>query len=179
MVFIINEYERKNMFGSGERIGREVNDLVERWIPTAVHDHEHGYQSELQAYLDEKLNDRSGGFGLGIGGEKHVVGTERGISRGDVVVDGVVGIELECDFSGSRKEKLRGQLEDYAADYDFVIAVACGIEDVEGWRELENEFGRSRRGTTDMTEFNFVIKRGEDMGKEPRTGGLFGGGGLL
>lgn len=108
MVFIINEYERKNMFGSGERIGREVNDLVERWIPTAVHDHEHGYQSELQAYLDEKLNDRSGGFGLGIGGEKHVVGTERGISRGDVVVDGVVGIELECDFSSRGRRSYAG-----------------------------------------------------------------------
>jgi hypothetical protein len=165
------------MFGGSGQIGRQVNDLVEQWIPQKVHDHEHGFQSELQEYLDEQLNNQGGGgFGLDMGGGNHVVSTERGISRGDVVVDDVVGIELKRNFSNSQKKKLRGQLEDYADNYDFVIAVACGIEDMDGWRELENKFSASQRGIMDMTEFNFVVKRREDMGKDPKdSGGLFGG----
>lgn len=107
-------------------IGSEVWDLVQRWNPSQIHDHERKYQSELQEYLDRELNESSGmgiDFGVGAGGG-HSVSTERGTAYGDVVVDDTVGIELKRNFSNSQKRKLRGQLEDYAESYDFVIACA-------------------------------------------------------
>lgn len=154
------------MLGGGQ-LGRQVLDLVERWVPSQEYDHERKYQSELQDYLDESLNSGDGGFGmdLGLGGSGgHMVSTERGTSYGDVVVDDKVGIELKRNFTNSQQKKLRGQLEDYADNYDFVIACACGIKDMDGWRELENKFSSRQQSMMDMTEFAFVIKRREDMG---------------
>lgn len=169
------------MFGGGGNVARQVAQLVEQWNPSQVYDHERKYQSELQEFLDSELNSQQGGFGMNAGGGGHVVSTERGVSRGDVVVDDVVGIELKRNFSNSQKKKLRGQLEDYADNYDFVIACACGIEDMDGWRELENKVGGSRQGFMDATQFKFVIKRREEMGSTGGSGngGLLGGGGLF
>lgn len=168
-------------------LGPEVYDLVERWTPSQVYDHERKYQSELQDYLDEQLNESGGmgmGMGLGGGGGSHAVSTERGTSYGDVVVDDTVGIELKRNFSNSQKRKLRGQLEDYGDNYDFVIACACGVEDPDGWHEVENKFGRNQRGFGETTEFRFLIKRrdsfGEDQSDQSDTGGgLLGGDGIL
>jgi len=172
--------------GIGNPLAGNVLDLVERWVPSEVHGHEKEYQSELQDYLDEALNQQSGGLDLGIGagsGGGHVVSTERGTSYGDVVVDDKVGIELKRNFSNSQKKKLRGQLEDYADNYDYVIACACGIEDMDGWRELENKFNDRNRGMMDVTDFAFVIKQRENMGSDPdrsgNSGGLLDGGGLF
>ena len=176
--------DTRNM-GIGNPLSRNVLDLVEQWIPSEEYGHEKEYQSELQDYLDEALNEQSGGIGLGMdaGGGSHVVSTERGTSYGDVVVDDRIGIELKRNFSNSQKKKLRGQLEDYADNYDYVIACACGIEDMDGWRELENKYNNRNRGMMDMTNFAFVIKRRENMGSDPdrggNDGGLLGGGGLF
>lgn len=168
------------MIGGG--VGPEVLDLVKRWNPSQVHGHENKYQSELQDYLDEELNSQGSGMGLGMSGSGgHVVSTERGTAYGDVVVDDVVGVELKRNFSNSQKKKLRGQLEDYADSYDYVIACACGIEDMDGWRELENKLSSQQRGVMDMTEFAFVVKRRDDMGSghSGNDGGMFGGDGLI
>lgn len=172
--------------GIGSPLPRNVRDLVERWIPSQEYDHEKKYQSELQDYLDEALNRQSDTFGFELGaggGGGHVVSTERGTSYGDVVIDDEVGIELKRNFSNSQKKKLRGQLEDYADSYNYVIACACGVDDMDGWRELENKFSNRNRGVMDMTEFAFVIKRRENMGgnsnRGGNDGGLFGGGGIL
>lgn len=167
------------MIGGG--VGPEVLDLVKQWNPSQVYDHERKYQSELQDYLDEQLNNHGSSMGLGMGGgQSHVVSTERGTAYGDVVVDDVVGIELKRDFSNSQKKKLRGQLDDYGDSYDYVIACACGIEDMDGWRELENKFSNQQRGVMDMTEFAFVYKRRDNMGSgnsDSGDDGFFGGGG--
>lgn len=169
------------MFGGS--IGHTVWTLVQEWTPSQVHDHERGYQSELQEYLDQQLNNSGDGFGAGFGGgesESHYVSTERGTSYGDVVVDDAVGIELKRNFSNSQKRKLRGQLEDYTEEYDFVIACACGIEDVDGWREVENKFEQGRGGFGDVTEHRFIIKRRENFGQSSEDkgeGGLFDGDG--
>jgi hypothetical protein len=150
-----------------------------------VYDHERKYQSELQDYLDQALNESSGGMGMGLGmggGGSHAVSTERGTSYGDVVVDDTVGVELKRNFSNSQKRKLRGQLEDYAENYDWVIACTCGVEDTDGWREVEGKFGPNQRGMMDMTEFRFTIKRRENFGTDNSRqgdGGLFGGEGWL
>lgn len=170
--------------GIGNTLPRDVLDLVEQWIPSEQYGHEKEFQSELQDYLDKSLNQQSGGIGLGMdSGGGHVVSTERGTSYGDVVIDDKIGIELKRNFSNSQKKKLRGQLEDYADSYDYVIACACGIEDIDGWRELENKYDNRNRGMMDMTDFAFVIKRREDMGSDPdrggNDGGIFGGGGLF
>jgi hypothetical protein len=168
----------------GGQIGPQVWDLVQRWVPSQVHGHERKYQSELQDYLDEQLNSSGGGIGLGGGlggGQSHTVSTERGTAYGDVVVDDTVGIELKRNFSNSQKRKLRGQLEDYADNYDYVIACACGIEDTDGWREVENKFSRGRGSFMDVTEFRFIVKRREDFGKRSQDdgGGLFDNGGIF
>jgi len=161
-------------------IGSEVWNLVQRWNPPQVHDHERKYQSELQEYLDRELNESSRmgiDFGVGAGGG-HAVSTERGTAYGDVVVDDTVGIELKRNFSNSQKRKLRGQLEDYAENYDFVIACACGVEDTNGWHEVEQKFSRQNRGVMDMTEYRFIIKRRDTFGEggqDGTSGGLFGG----
>lgn len=172
--------------GIGNPLAGNVLDHVERWIPSDVYGHEKEYQSELQDYLDESLNQQSGGLNLGTGaggGGGHVVSTERGTSHGDVVVDDKIGIELKRNFSNSQKKKLRGQIEDYADNYNYVIACACGIEDMDGWRELENKFNNRNRGMMDVTEFAFVIKQRENMGDDPdqgdNDGGLLDGGGLF
>jgi hypothetical protein len=166
-----------DMFGG---TGQEVWRLVQDWTPSEVHGHERKYQSDLQEYLDAELNGGGGGFGMG-GGQSHAVSTERGTAYGDVVVDDTVGIELKRNFSNSQKRKLRGQLEDYGDNYDFVIACACGVEDTDGWREVENKFSGGQRGMMEMTEYRFIIKRREDFGRDGggQSGGVFGGDGFL
>ena len=165
----------------GDQLGRRVLNLVDQWVPSKEYDHENKYQSELQDYLDDALNDTGGlGGGLGLGGGSgHYVSTERGTSYGDVVVDDVVGIELKRNFTNSQKKKLRGQLDDYSDNYEFVIACACGVEDMDGWRELESEFQNRQQGLMDTTQFAFVIKHRENMGNRRDKGGNIGGDGLL
>lgn len=167
----------------GGQVGPTVWDHVQRWTPSQVYGHEREYQSELQDYLNEQLNEGDGGMGFGMGGGRsYSVSTERGTAYGDVVVDDTVGIELKRNFSNDQKRKLRGQLEDYGDNYDFVIACACGIEDEDGWREVQNKFSNQQRGMMEVTEFRFIIKRRGDFGQEERGsdgGGLFGGDGIF
>lgn len=173
----------------GNQLGRQVLDLVERWVPTQVHNHESRYKSELQEYLDAALNDQQGrqamGFGMGGGGQSHFVDTERGTAQADVVVDDVVGVELKRNFTNSQQRKLRGQLDTYADKYDMVIACTCGIEDMSGWRELEKTFRNRQQGIMDPTQFAFVIKQRKNMGGQGGSrsggdrGGEFGGDGLF
>lgn len=169
------------MFGGGNQTYQTVVQLVEAWRPSQDYGHESKFQTELSDYLDEQLNQQGGGgmgdlLGGGGGGNNHVVSRERGTSRGDVVVDDVVGIEMKRHFSNSQKKKLRGQLEDYADNYPFVIALACGIDDMDGWRALENKFSGRGMGL-EQTEFAFIIKRRENFGEPHAFGG--GGGGPL
>jgi hypothetical protein len=164
-------------------LGPQVWDLVQQWTPSREYDHENKFQSELQGFLDEQLNQSGGAMGVGLGGNaSHAVSTERGTSYGDVVVDDTVGVELKRNFTNSQKRKLRGQLEDYGDNYYFVFACACGVEDVDGWREVEQKFASQQRGMMDMTEFRFTIKRRENFGEGSGNDddGLLGGGsGLL
>lgn len=169
---------------------QEVLDSVEYWVPSKAYGHERKFQSELQDYLDEGLNSGSGmGMDLGMGQGEHVVSTERGKSKGDVVVDDFIGIELKRDLSNSQTKKLRGQIESYLDNYNYVIACACGIDDMDGWRELKNKYEGGQGMGLGLGldggggEIAFVHKRKENFGKDPRDvhggSGLFGGGGLF
>lgn len=168
------------MFGQGDQTYQTVVDLVEAWRPSQNYGHESKFQNELADFLDEQLNEQSGGGVMdmmsGGGGGNHVVNRERGTSRGDVVVDDTVGIEMKRHFSNSQKKKLRGQLEEYGDNYPYVIALACGIDDMDGWRELENIFTQ-RQGPAigmDQTQFTFIVKRRGNFG-EPHDFGGSGG----
>ncbi|WP_254768265.1 hypothetical protein [Salinilacihabitans rarus] len=169
------------MFGQGDQTYQKVVELVEAWRPSQDYGHEREFQKELANYLDKQLNEQTAGgmddlLGEVGGGGNYVVYRERGASRGDVVVDDIVGIEMKRHFSNSQKKKLRGQLEDYADNYPYVIALACGIDDINGWRELENKFtqGRGMGIGMDQTQFTFIIKRRENFG-EPHDFGGSGG----
>jgi hypothetical protein len=137
--------------------------LVEEWVPSEQYNHERDYQSDLQEYLQTHLNQGSDM----LGNERaHDVSTERGASRGDVVVNDLIGIELKRDFSNDQEKKLKGQLSDYQKEYDFVIACACGINDMDGWNRVKKEFQSTGMGFdgVDAVPVEFVHKPTERMG---------------
>ena len=164
------------MIGGGHQTFQTVIRCIEDWSPTKEYGHESKFQKELADYLDEEMNQSGGGMlGGGMGGsDNHVVSRERGNARGDVVVDDVVGIEMKRNFSNSQKKKLRGQLVEFAENYDYVIALACGIDDMDGWRDLENKFANRGMGLN-QTEFEFMVKRRENFGGPNGSGGSDGG----
>lgn len=176
------------MFGGGSQLFNEVLDLVEYWVPKKAYGHERKFQSELQDFLDHQLNETgnnplAGGMG---GGHEHVVATERGKSYADIAVDDTVGVELKRDLLNSQTKKLRGQIEDYLDNYPFVIVCSCGIDDMDGWRELRNKYEGHQGmglGLEQGGQVAFVHKKKENYGKDPRDvrggGGLLGGGGLF
>jgi hypothetical protein len=146
--------------------GDKVWGLVQDWNPKREYNHERKFQSDLKKYLDEALNNSSSLMGSNT---DYRVSTERGTSKGDVVVNDVVGIELKRDFTNSQKRKLRGQLEDYADNYNFVVACACGIQDTDGWYEVKQKILDSRQ-FGDRTEFRFEIKESCNFGKQGSSG---------
>lgn len=165
-----------------DQTARKVLNLVERWRPTKAYGHESKFQNELQDFLDAQLND-SGGGGLGMmgGGSNYVVSREHGKSKGDVVVDDAIGIEMKRDLSNSQTKKLRGQIEVYQEEYDYVIVCACGITDQDGWRELQNKYEHDQMNMGMMQQnsapVRFVHKKKSNYGESPDSGGsgLFGG----
>lgn len=174
------------MIAGGSQLFSEVLDQVEYWIPDKAYGHERKFQSELQDVLDHRLNEAksSDPFGLESGGD-HVVSTERGKSYADIAVDDLVGIELKRNLSNSQTKKLRGQIEDYLDNYPYVIVCACGIDDMDGWRELKNKYeGQVGMGLENGGEVAFVHKEKENYGKNPsevkhNSGGFLGGDSLL
>lgn len=172
------------MMGGNQQTFDLVVDLVSAWIPEKEYGHERKFQDELQDYLDYQLNERqqSGGISAVGGGQQRnlPISTERGKSRADVVVDDVVGIELKRDLSNSQRKKLEGQINDYLREYPYVVVCACGIQDIDGWRRLKNDYeGQSGFGMGQQ-EVVFIHKKKDDYGKDPKErsnggNGLFDG----
>jgi hypothetical protein len=129
-----------------QQTARKPLDTVEAWTLSEKHDHEREFQSELQDYLQHELHRDSGLMG---GQNNHDVSTERGTSRGDVVVDDRVGTEFKRDFSNDQETKPNGQIRDYQKEYDYVISVACGIDDMDGWSRAKKDFQSTGMGMTD------------------------------
>lgn len=156
-----------------------VVDLVDSWVPEKEYGHERKFQNELQDYLDYQLNEGQSSGGLLGGGQQRdlPVSTEHGKSRADVVVDDSVGIELKRDLTNSQRKKLDGQIKDYLREYPYVIVCACGIQDLDGWRRLKNEYEGQAGFGMDQGEVVFIHKRNENYGKDPRDVGGEGGGG--
>lgn len=168
------------MIGGGDQLFRKVKKSVERWNPSKAYGHERKFQSELQDFLDSQLNDQpSGGvLALDSSGEDHVVSTERGISNADLAIDDDVGVEMKRNLTNSQIKKLRGQIEDYLDNYQYVIICACGIEDMDGWRDLKNKYEGTQGGLgmAQPQKVVFVHKRKDQYGsdqRDERRGGLF------
>lgn len=160
------------MMGGDQQTFDQVIELVDAWIPQKAYGHERKFQSELQEYLDTQLNEKSNGGGMaalgGIGNQRDLpVSTERGKAKADVVVDDLVGIELKRDLTNSQRKKLDGQIKDYLREYPYVIVCACGIEDMDGWRRLKNEYEGQQGFGMDQQEVVFIHKRKENYGKDP------------
>lgn len=170
------------MIGGDHQLYEDVLDWVEYWVPREAYGHERKFQSELQDFLDHNINEvgRNEPMGMG-GGREHVVSTESGKAYADIAVDDTVGVELKRDLSNSQTKKLRGQIEDYLDNYPFVIVCACGIDDMDGWRDLKNKYEGTQGmglGLEEGGEVAFVHKKKENYGKDPenlRGGGGFGG----
>lgn len=168
------------MIGGAQATADKVESLLNEWVPSEVYDHERKFQSELQEYLDTRLNDSRGVLD---GGEEFVVSTEHGRSKGDVVVNDVVGIELKRDLSNSQTKKLAGQIQSYRDEYDFVFVVACGIDDMDGWRRMKNQYEQRGLDPMQMEQAPVVFIHkdksrfgtlGTDSGRVDGSGGAFG-----
>lgn len=167
------------MIGGGQQTFNQVLKGVNTWIPERAYRHEKRFQKDLQSYLDDYLNNQSAGLlGMG-GGEQYEVARERGKARGDVVVNDTVGIELKRDLTNSQTKKLRGQIEAYLDNYSFVIACACGIKDMDGWRSLKNKYEGQQGFGMEMAQVKFVHKRKKNFGKASSEAGRQSGGGLF
>ncbi|MFD1569404.1 hypothetical protein [Halorubrum laminariae] len=121
-----------------QQLARNVASAIEEWTPSEAYDHESKFQNELQEYLDRRLN--SGGNMMLGPSQDVVVEREHGNVNGDVVVNGDIGIEMKRNLTNSQTKKLRGQIEEYQKEYTHVIPVACGIDDMDGWRKLKNDY---------------------------------------
>lgn len=167
------------MFGDQDTF-RETLDLVQYWVPERAYDHENKFRDELKQFLDRNLNENRDAGLMGGMQRELPVASEHGKSNGDVVVDDVVGIEMKRNFTNSNKHQLEGQINDYLDNYPYVIVCACGVDDVDGWRELKNKYSGQQGMGMQTQEVVFVHKRKENYGKNPddigrNDGGPFGG----
>lgn len=173
------------MFGGGGQVFEKTVRAIEAWIPEKKYRSESKFQNDLQEFLDSELN--SGGGLLGGGGSSHQVGRERGSSRVDVSVDDVVGIEIKRNLSNSQVDRLIGQIDKQRDEFDYLVVVACGINDMDGWRRLENKFGSKEGlgiggglGMDQKAPVELIYKKKENFGKDPsefgQDQGLFGRG---
>lgn len=149
--------------GSNQQLARTVATAIEEWTPSEAHDHESKFQNELQEYLDKRLNANNG---VMIGGhEDIVVEREHGNVNGDVVINGEIGIELKRNLTNSQTNTLRGQIENYRKEYTHVIVLACGIEDMDGWRKLKNDYENQTGIELDKAPVKFIHKSKGNYGQ--------------
>jgi hypothetical protein len=148
------------MMGNNQ-LARDVLALVESWVPSQVYGHEREFQKELQSYLDRELNQQRRGSELPIS-------REHGRSYCDVVVDDTIGIELKRNLSNSQTKKLDGQIKAHRKEYSHVIVCVCGIDDMDGWRRVKDEYATAGLDPMDMGggPVEFVHKRRDAFGSE-------------
>lgn len=120
------------MFNTEPAIDDLVESIVRDWRPRRRYDREHEYKHELESYLADELNAPNPD-------PPYQVSTHRSREQCDLVVDGVVGVELKRALDERGVERLRDELDDYLARYDVVIVCACGVADVAAWNALRED----------------------------------------
>jgi hypothetical protein len=142
---------------------RRVIDEIEAWVPSQDYGHESKFQNELKDFLDERLNDSDTGA---MGRNREIpIYREHGHVNADLAVDGVIGVEMKRNLDNSQAKKLRGQIESYLEHYNFVIIVACGIQDTSHWRDLKNKYESQRRSSDGYVKF--IWKKRDKFGTDP------------
>lgn len=160
----------------GQISTREVIQAIDGWIPSQEYDHERKYQSELQEHLDDALNSGGamdgllGGMGSGGGVE---VSTERGRTNADIAVDDRICVELKRNFDNGKVDRATSQIEKQREEYEAVIVVACGVDDMDGWRRLQNRIQDAGIGLQAPVEF--IHKPREEYGSSQSGQGAGGG----
>jgi hypothetical protein len=133
-------------------------DVVERtnyWTPSEEFMGSEGFRDELLEFLEDRLNR---GSSL-IGDSEGVPVKEK--RNSDIEVDEQIVLHVEKDFSSISEGK--EDVEDLLSDFDFIVFIACGVENIEEWRELEIEY----RGTsTRKGEVEFIWKSDQLYGEE-------------
>ena len=104
------------MFGQGNQTYQRVGQLIDAWRPSQDYGHESKFQNELAEFLDEQLNEQTGGglgemMGVGGGGNKEV---HRNFKELEAL--GVIEYKRE---GASKKPQLRGGAE--TIDFSFQI----------------------------------------------------------
>lgn len=167
------------MFGSGQDYYKIIG-LVEDWIPSKEYGHEKEFQKELQSFLEAELNENQESGLMASPSQNYEISRERGTSRADIAINDEIGIEMKRDFSNSQEKKLKGQVEDQLGNYNFVIVCACGIEDMDGWNRLRNEYEGQQGMGMEMKQVEFIHKKKKNYGEErkdqsqdPLSGGIF------
>jgi hypothetical protein len=142
----------------------EVVRISKEWTPQENHDHEAHFRNELLEYLNERLNEsQSGGLGLGQS-QKDVVERESGGDNVDISVNDAIAIEMKRDFTNSQAKKLRGQIESYLRNYNYLIVCACGVKQTDQWHKLEKEYGGQQGFGMNNSEIVFIRKEKENFG---------------
>lgn len=166
------------MIGGGPA-PRDVVQLVERWCPKKADRSEKKFQNNLQDHLDDQLNRGGGGRNL-------VISKEHSQVNADVAVGDDIGIKLKRNLTNSQEKKLRGRIKEYRDYYGAVIAVACGVNYMDGWRDLQNAYQQGGGmclgadlggGMGGKGQVYFVHKQTEKFGtgSSGQDGGPFGG----
>lgn len=141
---------------------RNVISEIQTWVPSQDYDHESKFQRELRDFLDERLNgDDTGPMGQN---REIPIYREHGHVNADLAVDGVIGVEMKRNLNNSQAKKLRGQIESYLDHYNFVIIVACGIQDTSHWRDLKNKYEGQRRSNDGYVKF--IWKKRDQYGQK-------------
>ena len=121
-----------------EELADEVAVALSDWTAARAYEQESGFQDDLHAYLDARLN--AGGKEILDTGGNFVVDRTDGELECDVVVSNTIGIAVFQDLTASRIKRLDQQIEAYLKAYTHVIIIACGSTDDAAWENLRDSY---------------------------------------
>lgn len=138
------------------RLCSEVRRDVEDWIPERRHERDAAYRADLHEHLERRLNG-TGGMGLGLAGGHDLpirdLDPDDALAIGEVVAILVTG-DLDEDAFADRVER-------YREEYQCVIGVACGVDDVATWAALRDRLSEGAGEAVDL-----LYKHENTFGKE-------------
>ena len=136
----------------GQRLFRDVVEDVNSWIPPEDGEN---FEQSLYSFLGERVNIGSDG----ISRKEEPVKVEKD-KEVTLTVDEYIGVDVKEDFSEEDRKEASNLIEE--TDLDFIVVVACGVEDVEAWKN----FTVKNRGTrTSTVQIDAVWKEKQFFGK--------------
>jgi hypothetical protein len=114
----------------------DVISIVKHWTPEKKYSRETGYRDDLMEFLRRELKRPQLPF---LEAPTHRIKKEAGRSRADIEIDRKIGLELKRNLKGKTEmDRVYGQLDEYAKEYESVIVVLCGEVKDETVEELEH-----------------------------------------